>query len=70
MAYEITSSVANKHMWDYLGRKLRDLNDVNSFRDLERALHEEWAQTPHFVRRLISSMRRRCLAVIQARGGY
>ena len=54
MDYKITRSVANKHMWDYLGRKLRDRNDVNSVRDLERALHEEWAQTPHFIRRLIS----------------
>jgi len=56
-------------MWDYLGRELRDRNDVNSVRDLERALHEEWTQTPaHFIRRLISSTRRGCLAVIQARG--
>jgi len=58
-----------EHMWDYLGRELRDRNDVNSVRDLERALHEKWTQTPaHFIRRLISSTRRRCLAVIQARG--
>lgn len=60
-----------EHMWDYLGRKVRNRNDVNDVADLERALHEEWALAPlHFIRRLINSMRRRCLAVLRARGGH
>ena len=58
-------------MWDYRGRKLHDRNDVNSVRDLERALHEELAQTPaHFIQIIICAMRLRCLAVIQASGGH
>ena len=56
---------------DYLGRKVRGRNDVNNVNDLERALHEEWARVPRqFIQRLINSMRRRCMAVIQARGGH
>ena len=30
-----------EHMWDHLGRRLRERNDVNNVNDLERALHEE-----------------------------
>ena len=60
-----------EHLWDYLGRTVRGRNDVNNVNDLERALHEEWARGPRqFIQRLINSMRRRCMAVIQARGGH
>ena len=60
-----------EHMWDHLGRRLRERNDVNNVNDLERALHEEWAHTPlHVIRRLINSLRRHCFAVIQARSGH
>ena len=60
-----------EHMWDYLGRKVNSRNDVNNVNDLERALHEEWARAPlQFVRRLINSMRRRCLAVVHAQAGH
>ena len=60
-----------EHLWDYLGRKVRGRYEVNNVNDLERALHEEWAQVPRqFIQRLINSMRRRCMAVIQARGGH
>ncbi|MES9884633.1 MAG: transposase [Sedimenticola sp.] len=60
-----------EHLWDYIGRKLRERNDVINVRDLQRALVEEWQRTPMtFVRKLINSMRRRCDAVIAARGGH
>ena len=56
-----------EHLWDYLGRKVRERYDVNTVRDLERALHEEWARTPlDVIKKLINSMRRRCLALIAA----
>ena len=60
-----------EHLWDNLGVKVRQRNDVNNVRDLERALHEEWANiTMAEVRKLIGSMRKRCLAVIESRGGH
>lgn len=60
-----------EHLWDHLGRKVRERNDVNNARDLARALHEEWTRIPiAVVRRLISSMRRRCGAVVDANGGH
>lgn len=60
-----------EHLWDCLGRKVRRRNDVNNLRDLERALHQEWLNIPlQVIRRLINSMRRRCLAVINRVGGH
>ena len=60
-----------EHLWDYLGRKVRQRNDVNNVRDLERVLHQEWLNIPiQVIRRLIHSMRRRCLAVIRRAGGH
>ena len=60
-----------EHLWDHLGRRVRERNDVNNVRDLERVLHEEWTRIPMaVVRRLISSMRRRCGAVIDSNGGH
>ena len=48
-----------EHLWDHLGRRVRERNDVNNVRDLERVLHEELTRIPMtVVRRLISSMRR------------
>ena len=42
-----------------------------SVQDLRQALLEEWDQIPqNKIRRLISSMRRRCQAVIEARGHH
>ena len=60
-----------EHLWDHLGRRVRERNDVNNVRDLERVLHEEWTRIPMaVVRRLISSTRRRCGAVIDSNGGH
>lgn len=58
-----------EHMWDYLGRKVRARIDVDNVRDHERALHQEWQRiSMQVVRKLINSMRRRCGAVVAARG--
>lgn len=60
-----------EHLWDHIGRNVHNRDDVNNVRDLERALHEEWIRIPlHVIRTLLNSMRRRCLAVIQAQGGH
>ena len=58
-----------EHLWNHLGRIVRERNDVNNVR--ERVLHEEWDRIPmDVVRRLILSMRRRCVAVIDSHGGH
>ena len=60
-----------EHLWDHLGRQVRERHDVNNIRDLERALQAEWVKIPlQGIRKLICSMRRRCLAVLAANGGY
>ena len=60
-----------EHMWDMLGRRVRKSHDVNSLADLDRALHQEWRQIPvQDVNKLMNSMRKRCEAVIAARGGH
>ena len=42
-----------------------------SVQELRQVLLEEWDQIPQYkIRRLISSMRRRCQAVIEARGHH
>lgn len=59
-----------EHMWDQLSRRIRDRpHPPHDLRTLRTALTEEWAAIPqNRVRRLINSMRRRCQAVIDARG--
>ena len=59
-----------EHLWDELGRRVRRrVNPPESIDQLQRALTDEWNNIPQaFVMRLIGSMRRRCLAVINARG--
>ena len=60
-----------EHLWDCLSGKVRRRNDDNKLRELERALHQEWLNIPlQVIRRLINSMRRRCLAVINKTGGH
>ena len=60
-----------EHLWDLLGRQVRERHDVNNIRDLERALQAEWARIPlQVIRKLICSIRRRCLAVLAANGGH
>ena len=60
-----------EHLWDHLGRKVRERDYVNNVQDLERALHKEWTRIPLYtIRKLISSMRRRCVAVLAAQGAH
>ena len=35
-----------EHLWDHLGRQVRERHDVNNIRNLERALQDEWARIP------------------------
>ena len=58
-----------EHLWDYLGRQVREPYDVNNIRDLERALQFEWVRIQvQVIRKLICSLRRRCLAALAANG--
>ena len=60
-----------EHLWDHLGRRVRERHNVNNVSDLERVLHKERTRIPMaVVRRLISSMRRRSGAVIDSNGGH
>ena len=61
-----------EHLWDELGRRVRmRVNLPESIDQFQRALTVEWNNIPQaFVMRLIGSMRHRCLAVINARGGH
>jgi transposase len=60
-----------EHLWDELGRRVRNgFNPLKTVDELRRALMQEWNNIPQaFIRNLIGSMRRRCQAVINARGG-
>ena len=61
-----------KHAWDMLqtADSSRPVQPA-SVQELRQALLEEWDQIPQYkIRRLISSMRRRCQAVIEARGHH
>ena len=60
-----------EHMWDILGRRVRERANVRNLRDLEQALHAEWLNIPmRDVNKLVLSMRRRCTAVMNANGGH
>ena len=59
-----------EHAWDMLQTAVssRPVQPA-SVQELRQALLEEWDQIPQYkTRRLISSMQRRCQAVIEARG--
>ena len=61
-----------EHAWDMLQTAVSS-HPVQpaSVQELRLALLEEWDQIPQYkIRRLISSMRRRCQAVIEARGHH
>ncbi len=59
-----------EHMWDQLGRKVRlKVTDETTLTDLTSIVVEEWNAIPEqYVTRLVSSMRRRCQAVVSAYG--
>ena len=59
-----------EHLWDYLKRRIRTHN-LNNVQDLRAALQAEWRRIPQaFIRTLVGSMRRRCVAVRNANGGH
>ena len=61
-----------EHLWDELGRRVRHRqNPPETLQELGDALVHEWNNIPQaFIQRLIGSMRRRCEAVVAARGGH
>lgn len=59
-----------EHVWDYMERRIRQQN-VHNRQGLQRAILQEWNNLPlRFIRKLISSMPRRCRALEDARGGH
>ena len=61
-----------EHLWDILDRAIRARpRQPRTLAQLEQALIEEWNNIPQQrITRLIQSMRRRCEAVINARGHH
>ena len=61
-----------EHLWDYLDQRVRRRDPAPANRQqLCQALQEEWDRVPRqMVQRLVSSMRRRCIAVTDADGGH
>ena len=60
-----------EHVWDKLGRAVRKRLTLHStLLNLRQLLLEEWVRIPqHYIQTLINSMRRRCTACRDARGG-
>lgn len=59
-----------EHCWDYIKKRIRCL-ELNDAPALQVALRREWQRLPlAYIRRLVGSMRRRCVAVVNARGGH
>lgn len=60
-----------EHLWDMLNRQLRNIQPPPaSLNEVEQMLVEIWREIDQDqIRRLISSMSRRCEAVIRSRGG-
>ena len=61
-----------EHAWDELGRRVRNNHaPPANFHDMGQLLMAEWQAIPQeFFRRLINSMRQRCVECIRARGGF
>ena len=61
-----------EHLWDEMDRRVRRRQPPpQSTQQLHNALLEEWNNIPQgFIQLLIGSMRRRCQAVVNARGGH
>ena len=61
-----------EHLWDALDRRVRQRQPpLQSLQQLVNALQDEWNNIPQqAIQTLISSMSRRCQAVIDSRGGY
>jgi hypothetical protein len=61
-----------EHLWDELGRRVcHRQNPPERLQELHDALVHECNNIPQaFIQRLIGSMRRKCEAVVAARGGH
>lgn len=63
-----------EHLWDVIDRRVRNLpanQQPVTLDQLEQALVAAWRAVPQaVVRRLVHSMRQRCLAVVAARGAH
>ena len=61
-----------QHIWNELGgRVCEQVNPPQTLKDLERVLVEQWRRLPQAVfTNALRSMRRRCVAVRDARGGH
>lgn len=60
-----------EHVWDLIGRKIRDGPTLPDLMSVENAVMREWSNmSQEFVDRLIDSMPRRIGAVIAAKGGH
>ena len=61
-----------EHAWDVLGRRIREHHhSAVNLDQLFQFLQQEWNLIPQLtLRRLMDSMRQRCLACIRARGGH
>ena len=59
-----------EHLWDQLGRAVRArVTNITTLADLRQMLVEEWDAIPQqCVTRLVTSMRRRCQAVVAVYG--
>lgn len=59
-----------EHLWDQLGRAVRRrVTNATTLQDMRMILVQEWNAIPQqSIQRLIQSMRRRCIAVINAFG--
>ena len=61
-----------EHLWDNLDKRIRRRqNPPTNVNELRTALLEEWNNIPQDdINKLVLSMRRRCQAVADARGGH
>ena len=61
-----------EHLWGQLDRRVhRRRQQSQTLNELRAALTEEWQRIPKMtINRLVASMRRRCVAVINSRGGF
>ncbi|CAM1304193.1 Uncharacterised protein r2_g1411 [Pycnogonum litorale] len=60
-----------EHVWDEIGRRIRDRGQPQTLEELETFVVREWDNLPQlFLQRLVNSMRRRSPACVTARGGH
>ena len=60
-----------EHIWDLIKRNVKALHPPHDINALERSVQQVWQQIRQpTIQRYIVSMRKRCLAVIRARGGH